>query len=562
MEVANRRLLPTPEGVLLLQQMSSLSCVPWFSNDLKQLLKRNSDFSAAEYVERSLLQYAVTSMDYAPLSRGGLPRRPLRLPRDIQAWSPATKEIDVEEQTEGFWKVKEVIGFIPPWEAFCNQRCGLYQDFYLVLWDQPLMEMDYSSLENGSEEVPGATWECDECLPLHWDDKRYRLKMDWVARCRVKQKMADLDRSQKEWKKRRRSQTPERFVSSKTPRRDAICTPPEAFLARVAKSPGAKVGTPPWPSPGTGRLHPSGYWMSSGTQKDLTIRERPKPNTVDRLKTADEGGSAQPKPNSAAGSAQPEVVHILNPITCVDDIVPEKCIYNRSVDEAEAKKAADNFIKQRSIVRVHDNKGYKGDWPHYTFIPCQKGAKPQQKREEHFGNTALKIEEHIRTTLMFLPPSSLSGLRIPPLGCLSLKSHRPDFQLRDAPALLGLRRDGLLEVGETNEGSEALEEASFSIQQIYEDECDVAVDCAVRNGLEKHWIFTTHLVVLSIKSLVAKDLSPSDPQKVWERLQQQLMTIYDFETKEPRDLPLSEWMSCVSSLLQMLRTLSMIQQPF
>ena len=63
-----------------------------------------------------------------------------------------------------------------------------------------------------------------------------------------------------------------------------------------------------------------------GTQKDLTIRERPKPNTVDRLKTADEGGSAQPKPNSAAGSAQPEVVHILNPITCVDDIVPEKCM--------------------------------------------------------------------------------------------------------------------------------------------------------------------------------------------------------------------------------------------
>jgi hypothetical protein len=48
-------------------------------------------------------------------------------------------------------------------------------------------------------------------------------------------------------------------------------------------------------------------------------------------------------------------------------------------------------------------------------------------------------------------------MRSPPQGCLSLKSHRPDFQLRDAPALLGLRRDGLLEVDETNEGSEALE---------------------------------------------------------------------------------------------------------
>ena len=26
-----------------------------------------------------------------------------------------------------FGEVKEVIGFMPPWEAFCNQRCGLYQ---------------------------------------------------------------------------------------------------------------------------------------------------------------------------------------------------------------------------------------------------------------------------------------------------------------------------------------------------------------------------------------------------------------------------------------------------
>ena len=39
------------------------------------------------------------------------------------------------------------------------------------------------------------------------------------------------------------------------------------------------------------------------------------------------------------------------------------------------------------------------------------------------------------------------GLQIPPLGCLSLKSHRPDFELRDAPATLGLNRhNGRLEL--------------------------------------------------------------------------------------------------------------------
>lgn len=41
------------------------------------------------------------------------------------------------EGMSGQPQVKDIIDFMPPWEAFCTKRCGLYQDFYLVLWDDP-----------------------------------------------------------------------------------------------------------------------------------------------------------------------------------------------------------------------------------------------------------------------------------------------------------------------------------------------------------------------------------------------------------------------------------------
>ena len=39
---------------------------------------------------------------------------------------------------------------------------------------------EWSSVENGCEEVPQATWEADECLPEHLDHLRFRCKVDWV----------------------------------------------------------------------------------------------------------------------------------------------------------------------------------------------------------------------------------------------------------------------------------------------------------------------------------------------------------------------------------------------
>ena len=52
------------------------------------------------------------------------------------------------------------------------------------------------------------------------------------------------------------------------------------------------------------------------------------------------------------------------------------------------------------------------------------------------------------------------------------------------PCIIGKKAMDVFWGGQARD-SAGSQEASFSIQQIYEDECDVAVDCAVRNVLER-----------------------------------------------------------------------------
>lgn len=75
----------------------------------------------------------------------------------------------------------------------------------------------------------------------------------------------------------------------------------------------------------------------------------------------------------------------------------------------------DQFLSLSSSnlkVRVHDNKEFKGSWPHLNLTPSRPVlGKPQHRaRNELYRSMALKMEEHIRTTLMFLPLSSLGSL--------------------------------------------------------------------------------------------------------------------------------------------------------
>ena len=55
---------------------------------------------------------------------------------------------------------------MPPWEAY--HEFGIYQDFYLIHWEHPFSDVDYSRTENGfcaSVTEPGLSGEDSLCAP-------------------------------------------------------------------------------------------------------------------------------------------------------------------------------------------------------------------------------------------------------------------------------------------------------------------------------------------------------------------------------------------------------------
>jgi len=397
-------------------------------------------------------------------------------------------------------------------------------------------------------------------LPSNWDHSRWQLKLDWVERQRVKEKMVQVESAQRELKlKRGRSKSPSKMPDAcKTPREDAGYHPhgykPGGTQRELIRQKSETSSAESQPDAKKHRWHPNGYWVMhpTGTQKNELLRE----------KSTSPEGSQKPRPNGYLVAT--EVFHCLKPISCVDDIEPEPSRKNNWPDDAGAKVAMEKFKKQRNVVRVHDNKEFKGSWPHLNLTPSRPVlGKPQHRaRNELYRSMALKMEEHIRTTLMFLPFSSLgSGLRIPPLGCLCKLSHLPDeFEVSPAAQKWAkISRDGWLQLKAQEEP--LTQETFFCIRQIYDDACPVDVRCAVRNVHEKHWIWTTRLVVFSIKLLILQDLSHS-PARLAEILEERLKPIHDFKTQEPKDVEVNVWMTSMAELLQMLRSLSLTQHLF
>merc|ERR1719450_2072932 len=109
------------------------------------------------YVAKTLLSTAVTGPAYDG--------------RDGRRWSHRRQPLGVEPPAdaanlpEGLYPVDRLLEYLPPWQAYHHRKCGFYQDYYLVRWGPPFSDVDYRETECGSEDVKGATWEADECLP-------------------------------------------------------------------------------------------------------------------------------------------------------------------------------------------------------------------------------------------------------------------------------------------------------------------------------------------------------------------------------------------------------------
>mmetsp|Transcript_17500 Transcript_17500/g.54830 ORF Transcript_17500/g.54830 Transcript_17500/m.54830 type:complete len:647 (-) Transcript_17500:202-2142(-) len=185
-EIPKPFVLPWYEGLLLLEELEDLQAkgeqtnAGWCNDELRALLQqekskfKNGQLSSALYLEKRLLTTAVTGPHF--------------LDSEDKEWAYRRERLRNEDsrcQAEGeddgqYYRIQDVIGYLPPWEAFCHEKCGFYQDFYQVRWDHPFSEVDYSKVENGCVGTTGATWEPDECLPDDLDAFRVLTKKRWA----------------------------------------------------------------------------------------------------------------------------------------------------------------------------------------------------------------------------------------------------------------------------------------------------------------------------------------------------------------------------------------------
>jgi len=188
-EVPVSQVLLWYEGLLVLDRISRASTeeVPWFK-EVEELFKTERTkfkdrLSGYFYMRKRLFNVAVTGPSFVDCE-GRIcahRRQPLR---------KINKTLPTEGEPQDPWySVQSLVEYLPPWEAFLHPKCGLYQDFYLVQWGPPHDRVDYSATENGSDALPGATWEPDECLPDDLDAFRVAAKKQWAdQQLKVEQK--------------------------------------------------------------------------------------------------------------------------------------------------------------------------------------------------------------------------------------------------------------------------------------------------------------------------------------------------------------------------------------
>mmetsp|Transcript_27428 Transcript_27428/g.63376 ORF Transcript_27428/g.63376 Transcript_27428/m.63376 type:complete len:668 (-) Transcript_27428:81-2084(-) len=186
-KVEEEKLLPWDEGFLVLEFLQRQEIAPAWCQPLMIALEKyrqkkekdGGELSSAAYVESRLLDTSVTGRAYED-SEGQMhhhrrtPMRPWQVPAD-------------GKEGDGLFKVKEVLAYLPPWEAWLHPKCRLYQDFFKVLWASPYEQTEYGDTENGVEGEPGTTWEPDECLPDSLDALRVEAKRRWVVQQREKE---------------------------------------------------------------------------------------------------------------------------------------------------------------------------------------------------------------------------------------------------------------------------------------------------------------------------------------------------------------------------------------
>lgn len=544
-EVPSSLVLSWYEGLLLLQELQEKQDKPnWWETEMVVLEKERSKFkdgqlAASLYLERRLLNTAVTGKSFVDGAGQSWEYRRDRLEQ-------ASADDGEIPDGSGFWRIRDIVGYLPPWEAFCHEKCGFYQDFYQVQWAHPYSEIDYSMVENGCTDTKGATWEPDECLPACMDTLRISAKKEWIKKRREQESaMAERARAKKRAddeaaaaQKRAQGQPPLKRLRSedeeskkapasrKTTKRDGNPLVHDVFLSECGHDfapPSAdKIGEIRSGWPKSAEEYPKGY------------------------------GVANPPGFCTEGC------------DCMDDQRPQrswettKAWLEDANRTASVRKAVDEFGQQSRFVRR------RGQVSNLCYFEALSSNVPDLPH----ANAAVKLAEgvsgSITTALKRIPLHSLKAeshaVRIParafvkesadyaPLRCTGTLQGGGAFPgwLRLHPDDARLYTEGAPEAG--------VAEMSLSLEFRYAEGNVVPATIGITpqklGGPDAPWVAATARIVTKFQDERACPLHPSARGMIKEHLGD----VFDFQRGAPKDKTLGEWLSVMSKLLRMLRS--------
>lgn len=563
-EVPRSMVLPWYEGLLLLEELEAsqgqrdvLKAI-WCDDDLRGLLDtergkfRNGQLSGALYTERRLVTTAVTGSRFIDADNREFAYRRENIKSDDKA------SIAEGQDSGSFFRIREIIGYLPPWEAFCHEKCGFYQDFYQVRWEHPFSEVDYSRVENGCT-TTGATWEPDECLPCHLDSWRVTAKRNWVKKRR--------DQEQKQAEEKMRVQ------SRGANKRGAEPSPTDGLKRQRSENDVAIKKE---------EMKEEDKEEKKVPVKMARLRRDGKPLEADVFRFPLGHDFATPTTQEFAGirsgwpkneGEYPPGYGVASPpgfckegCDCMDDQRPQrawettKAWLEDPTRDASAKAAIETFSQQTHFVRR------RGQVSKMFYFETASGKTWDQSHARSAADLAGSVQRRILEVLRSVPLESLQSskqaVRLPAAAFLNkdddyeplaFEGSLSDGEPLPSWATLGRASGSLIAQADQTLASEL----QLQIELRHVEGAIGSATCTLtpqrHSGPTSPWALASEHLVQRFNDYSTCQLD----RTARATLQEHLSEVYDFNAKMPRAVTLGAWLAVMARFLRMLRSASM-----
>jgi len=545
-EVPKPMVLPWYEGLLLLEEIATSQGTPgqidaaWCDGELRKVLEqerakfRNGQLSGTLYMEKRLVMTAVTGARFVDNED-----------KEYQYRREGVRGDDVKSLVEGedsgsFFRIREITGYLPPWEAFCHEKCGFYQDFYQVQWEHPFSEVDYSSVENGCMSVTGATWEPDECLPAHLDPLRLAAKRAWI--------------------KRRREQE------------NSVVVATEAGVKRARGSPEAANGVQAFPGSVKKEEDKKPMKIARLRRDGIPLEQDLFRSKLGHDFSPDEIGASMG--NIRTGWPKhpqdyPPGFAVANPpgfcwegCDCMDDQRPQrpwethKAWLEDSKRTQAANAAVETFSAQTRFVRR------RGMVTKMCYFESPAGKKGDPSHPRAALGLAKEVESALGSVLQQIPLHTLSSstdlLQIPAKAFLSEENDYEPLRFDGAAAAGGPLPPWAKIESDTGrlftEGQPPQSALPLRVEFTASEGCVGAAECSVvterHGGLSSPWAAATVPIIQLFNDLNLCPLEKGARAALLEHFSQ----LWDFRQRSAKNKSLAAWVETMAIILRMLRS--------